>query len=49
MESGELASRRNDVISGLHGKIELTKLSFGVTTNALTFKHKEKAQAAPTA
>lgn len=36
IQSGNIESRRHDVIAGLHGKIALTKLSFGVTTNALT-------------
>lgn len=36
IQSGNIEQRRHDVISGLHGKIALTKLSFGVTTNALT-------------
>ena len=38
IQSGNIESRRSDVIAGLHGKIALTKLSFGVTTNALTLK-----------
>ena len=36
IQSGAIEERRNDVIAALHGKVELTKLSFGVTTNALT-------------
>ena len=38
IQSGNIEQRRHDVISELHGKVELTKLSFGVTTNALTAK-----------
>lgn len=36
IQSGNVEQRRHDVITGLQGHIELTKLSFGVTTNALT-------------
>ena len=38
IQSGNIESRRSDVIAWLHGKVALTKLSFGVTTNALTLK-----------
>jgi hypothetical protein len=31
-----MEQRRHDLIAGLDGKIELTKLSFGVTSSALT-------------
>jgi hypothetical protein len=33
----------------LHGKIALTKLSFGLTTNTLTLDLKKKKTEAPTA
>jgi hypothetical protein len=36
LQSGNIEQRRHDVIAELHGKISLTKLSFGVTTNAFT-------------
>lgn len=36
LQSGNIEQRRHDLIAGLHGSIKLTKLSFGVTTNALT-------------
>jgi hypothetical protein len=36
LQSGMREQRRNDVIAALHGKIALTKLSFGLTTNTLT-------------
>ena len=36
LQSGNIEERRHDLIAGLHGKLELSKLSFGVTTNALT-------------
>lgn len=52
LQSGAREQRRHDVIAGLHGKIALTKLSFGVTTNALTMKigkTKEEQGLAPTA
>ncbi len=38
IQSGNIESRRSDIIAWLHGKVALTKLSFGVTTNALTLK-----------
>ena len=36
LQSGIIEQRRHDVIMGLQGKIEITKLSFGLTTSALT-------------
>jgi len=41
LQSGNIEQRRHDVIAGLHGKVEITKLSFGVTTSALTLKSSE--------
>lgn len=38
LQSGNIEQRRHDVIAWLHGKISLTKLWFGITTNALTLK-----------
>ncbi|HMS90889.1 MAG TPA: hypothetical protein PKC87_01610, partial [Candidatus Absconditabacterales bacterium] len=38
LQSGNIEQRRHDVMTGLHGKLSLTKLSFGLTTNALTLK-----------
>ena len=50
IQSGNIEQRRHDVIANLHGKISLTKLSFGVTTNALTLKSKwGKGTTAPVA
>lgn len=48
LQSGNIEQRRHDVITELHGKVSLTKLSFGVTTSALTFKkgvQKKKTEA----
>ena len=38
LQAGNHDLRRHDVVAALHGKVDLTKLSFGVTTNALTLK-----------
>lgn len=38
LQAGNHDLRRHDVIAALHGKVDLTKLSFGVTTNALTLQ-----------
>lgn len=35
LQSGSIEQRRHDLISHLHGKVSLTKLSFGVTTSML--------------
>ncbi|MCX6823629.1 MAG: hypothetical protein NT085_00680 [candidate division SR1 bacterium] len=37
IQSGSIETRRSNLIEGLHGHVALTKLSFGVTTSALTF------------
>jgi len=47
IQSWNIESRRTDVISALHGAVKLTKLSFGVTTNALTLKAWRKTPEAP--
>lgn len=49
IQSGNIESRRSDIIAWLHGKIALTKLSFGVTTNALTLRTTWSWSNAPTA
>ncbi|MEI7558850.1 MAG: hypothetical protein WCJ45_09050 [bacterium] len=35
IQSGNIESRRSDIISALHGKVELTKLSFGLSVGTL--------------
>lgn len=42
LQTGNRNLRREEIISGWHGKLSLTKLSFGVTTNALMLKLKGK-------
>ncbi|MEI7919545.1 MAG: hypothetical protein WCH65_05085 [bacterium] len=49
MQSGNIEERRHDVIAELHGKIDVTKLSFGVTSNMLTFKLPKSTKNAPKA
>lgn len=44
IQAGNIELRRHDVISGLHGKIALTKLSFGVTTSMFTLKTRKKEE-----
>jgi len=36
LQTGCREARRHDVVAGLHGKIDITRLSFGITTRALT-------------
>ncbi|MFA7298480.1 MAG: hypothetical protein WC010_02430 [Candidatus Absconditabacterales bacterium] len=38
IQSGNIEQRRHDVMTGLHSSFDVTKLSFGVTTNALTLR-----------
>jgi len=45
LQSGNIETRRHNVIAALHGKVAITKLSFGATTNALTVKFKSKTPA----
>ena len=45
LQSGNIETRRHNVIAALHGKVAITKLSFGATTNALTVKFKSETPA----
>ncbi len=49
LQTGNRNLRREEIISGWHGKLSLTKLSFGVTTNALMLRLKGKNIEMPTA
>lgn len=47
LQSGNIEQRRHDVVAALHGHIAITKLSFGVTTNALTAQFGKKETETP--
>ncbi len=49
LQSGNIEERRANVIAGLQGRIDITKLSFGVTSNIFTLKVPKSNKNAPTA
>ncbi len=49
LQTGSREARRHDVITWLHGKIDITKLSFGITTSALTASFRRNKTEEPTA
>ena len=49
LQTGNRNLRREEIMSGWHGQLDVNKLSFGVTTNALTLKLKGKNIEMPTA